>query len=197
QRDNWKTLNGFFSSNKKLKLQFYKDIEDPYYNQIFYVPALSFNIYDGISPGLRIHNKTFLEKPFIWDFSPSYAPKEKSFVGYGRFNYRHYHGKTGFYVTNYALHGSTSHFQVHSRYSTITPSIGFGWKPDNLMSNKRSSLIFRYVNVFRNVNEALNIDTDPDYSVLNARFIRTNNGIINYLSWFADAQQSSEFSKLA
>lgn len=197
QRDNWKTLNGFLSSNKKLKFQFYKDIEDPYYNQIFYVPVLSFNIYDGLSPGLRVHNKTFLEKPFQWDFSPSYAPKEKSFIGYGRLNYRHYHGKTGFYVTNYSLGGSTSHFEVDSRYSTVTPSIGFGWKPDDLMSNKRSALIFRYVNVFRNVNPTLNIDTDPDYSVFDARFIRTNNGIINYMSWFADAQQSSEFTKIA
>lgn len=200
QRDNWKSLNGFFSSNKKLKFQFFKDAEDPYFNQVFYVPVLSFNKYDGLSPGLRLHNKTLLERPFVFDVAPSYAPNEKAFVGYGSFNFRQYHGKSGLYVTNYSLTGSTSHFQKNSRYSTISPAIGFGWRPDNLLLNKRKALIFRSVNVFRtldNTLESSGLETDPDYSVLNAKYINTTNNILNYLSWSLDAQHSSLFSKLA
>ncbi len=198
QRDNWKTLNGFFSSNKKLKFQFFKDAEDPYYNQIFFMPVIGFNIYDGVTPGVRLTNKTLLERPFIFDFSPSYAIREGAFVGYGRFNYRHYLAKSGLYVTNYALSASTSHFQVNSRYSTITPSFGLGWRPDNLISNKRESLIFRYVNVLRSIDESLGeLDTPPDYSIINVRYNQNNNGIIDYLSWFADAQHGSDFSKLS
>lgn len=197
QRDNWKSLGGFLSSNKKLKFQFFKDAEDPYYNQVFYVPVLGFNIYDGWSPGMRIYNKTLLERPFVYDFAPSYATRDKSFVGYGKFTYRQYHGKSGHYVTNYALRGSTSHFQENSRYSTVTPSITFGWRPANLMSNKRQVLNFRYVNVFRTIDESLgDLETDPDYSVVNARYLHSNNGIIDYSSWFLDAQHSSNFSKL-
>lgn len=197
QRDNWKALNGFFLSNKKLKLQFFKDAEDPYYNQIFYMPTLGFNIYDGLSPGIRFTNKTLLERPFVFDFSPEYSFKEKTLVGNGKLTYRHYHGKSGFYVTNYALRGSSSHFQVNSRYSTFTPSVSFGWRPEDLISNKRQLLTLRYVNVFRNIDPSLDIETDPDYSVLNARFRNTNNGIIDYFSWFADAQHSSDFTKLS
>ena len=197
QRDNWKALNGFFLSNKKLKFQFFKDAEDPYYNQIFYMPTLGFNIYDGLSPGIRFTNKTLLERPFVFDFSPEYSFKEKTLVGNGKLTYRHYHGKSGFYVTNYALRGSSSHFQVNSRYSTFTPSISFGWRPEDLISNKRQLLTLRYVNVFRNIDPSLDIETDPDYSVLNARFRNTNNGIIDYFSWFADAQHSSDFTKLS
>lgn len=197
QRDNWKTLKGFFISNKKLKFQFFKDTEDPYYNQIFYMPILNFNIYDGFSPGIRFSNKTLLERPFVFDLAPSYALREKTFVGYGRLNYRHYHGKSGFYVTNYELRGSSSHFQTNSRYSTFTPTIRFGWRPADLISNKRKQLTLRYVNVFRNIDPSLDIETDPDYSVLNARFTNSNNGIIDYFKWFLDAQYSSDFSKLA
>jgi hypothetical protein len=40
-----------------------KDIEDPYYNQILYVPTLTYNLYDGLIPGMRLHNKTLLDKP--------------------------------------------------------------------------------------------------------------------------------------
>ena len=198
QRDNWKSLKGFLSSNKKLQFRFFKDIEDPYYNQVFYVPVLGFNIYDGWTPGMRIYNKTFLEKPFIYDFAPSYGLKDKSFVGYGRLNYRKYLSKSGLYIANYSLRGSTFHYQENSRYSTITPSIGFGWRPDNLRSNKRDAITLRHVNVFRNERpDAEMVETDPDYSVLNARFTHINRGIIDYLSWFADAQYSKDFSKLS
>ena len=198
QRDNWKTLGGFLSGNKKLKFTFFKDAEDPYYNQVFYVPVLNFNIYDGWSPGLRIYNKTLLERPFVYDFAPSYATRDKSFVGYGRFNYRQYHRKSGHYLTNYRIGASTAHFNVNSRYSTVTPSISFAWRPKNLISNKRQVLNFRYVNVFRTIDESLgDLDTDPDYSVFNARYVNVNNGIIDFSSWSLDAQVAGNFSKLA
>lgn len=198
QRDNWKSLGGFLSSNKKLKFQFFRDSENPYYNQVFYMPVVNFNIYDGLTPGIRLTNKTLLQRPFLFDVAPQYALRENSFVGYGRLNYRHYHGKSGFYVTNYSIRGSSFHFQTNSRYSTITPSVSFGWRPDDLIPNVRSSLLFRYVNVFRTIDPSLgDLETDPDYSVLNARYSYLSNNIINYFSWFADAQHSADFTKLA
>ena len=198
QRDNWKSLGGFLSGNKKLKFTFFKDSENPYYNQVFYVPVLNFNIYDGWTPGLRLYNKTFLERPFVYDFSPSYSFREKAFVGSGKLNYRKYLSKSGLYVANYGIGGSTYHFQENSRYSTLTPSLTFGWRPANLISNKREFLSFRYINVFRDKDERLgDFETPPDYSVLNARYTNRNNGIIDYVSWFADAQHASDFTKVA
>ncbi|WP_420602466.1 metalloprotease [Flagellimonas sp.] len=199
QRDNWKTLNGFFSSNKKLKFQFFKDTEDPYYNQVFYVPVANFNVYDGITPGLRIYNKTFLERPFQYDLAPTYSFLERTLVGKASFRYRKYHGKSGLYVSNYSFSGSTSHFQVNSRFTTLTPAVIFGWRPDDLISNRRQSLLFRYRSVFRDIDQNImdQIDTDPDYSVWNVRFRDVDNNILNYTSWFLDAQHSSDFTKLA
>ncbi|NNJ89776.1 MAG: metalloprotease [Eudoraea sp.] len=197
QRDNWKSLSGFLSSNKKLKFQFLKDSENPYYTQIFYMPVAGFNVYDGISPGLRLTNKTLLERPFIFAIAPSFALKERSMVGSAGFNYRKYLSKSGLYVMNVSLNASSFHFQTNSRYSTITPAIGFGWRPDDLISNERKSLVFRHVNVLRDIDPSLDIETDPDYSVFNVRYNHYNNGIINYFSWFADAQYSANFTKLA
>jgi hypothetical protein len=57
-----------------------KDLEDPYYNQVLYVPTLTYNLYDGFSPGMRLHNKTILDKPFTFDVNPAYSTK-KSFSG--------------------------------------------------------------------------------------------------------------------
>ena len=52
------------------------------------MPTLGFNIYDGLSPGIRFTNKTLLERPFVFDFSPEYSFKEKTLVGNGKLTYQ-------------------------------------------------------------------------------------------------------------
>ena len=200
QRDNWKSLNGWFSSNKKLKFQFFKDLEDPNYNQVFYVPIANFNIYDGLTPGIRLYNKTVLERPFNYDFSPSYGLKGKKFVGYGRFNYRKYHQNKRLYVTNYNLGASSYQYTENARYTTLTPSLSMGWRPEDLRSNKRNFLQLRYVQVQRDPNPAMPIDAQsqaPNYGVLNMRYGSNDNGILKYFSWNLDAQQAKDFTKLS
>ena len=205
QRDNWKTLNGFFSSNKKLKFTFFKDTENPYYNQVFYVPIANFNIYDGLTPGLRLYNKPFLERPFTYDISPTYSFAEKTMVGRASLRYRKYHGKSGLYVSNYGVSGGTSHFQENSRFSTLTPFMSFAWRPDDLRSNKRQILTLRHRNVFRNIGENvlrnddidLDLENNPDYSVFNARYLNYNNNLINYRSGTIDFQHAAQFTKVS
>jgi len=205
QRDNWKTLNGFLSSNKKLQFRFFKDTEDPYYNQVFYVPIANFNIYDGITPGMRIYNKTFIERPFNYDLSPTYSFLEKTLVGRASVRYRKYHNNGRLFVSNYSLGGSTSHFQTNSRFTTITPAISFGWRPRDLRSNKRQSLLIRHRNVFRSIDPNvlndnsidLDLENNPDYSVFNVRYGNVHNDIINFKSSFIDFQHSSQFTKLS
>lgn len=200
QRDNWKSLNGWFSSNKKIKFQFFKDLEDPNYNQVFYVPIANFNIYDGLTPGIRLYNKTVLERPFNYDFSPSYGLKGKKFVGYGRFNYRQYHNNKSFYVTNYNIGASSYQYAENARYTTLTPSFTMGWRPDDLRSNKRNFFNLRYVQVHRDPNPLNNApieDQHPNYGVFNMRYGSNDNGILKYFSWNVDGQQAKEFTKLS
>ncbi|MFS4469057.1 metalloprotease [Maribacter sp. 2210JD10-5] len=201
QRDNWKSVKGSIFGNKKLHFTFFKDSENPYYNQVFYVPVLNFNIYDGWTPGMRLYNKTLLERPFVYDFAPSYSFREKAFVGYGKFSYRKYLSKSGLYVANYSINASTSHFNVNSRVVSVTPSISFGFRPADLISNKREFLSFRYLNIFRDfADNSLNDSFDPDnpdYRVFNARYINRDNDILDYKSWFLDFQLAGNFSKLS
>ena len=58
-----------------------KDLEDPYYNQVLYVPTLTYNLYDGLSPGIRFHNKTILDKPFVYEINPIYSPNTQTMTG--------------------------------------------------------------------------------------------------------------------
>ncbi|MCM5664093.1 gluzincin family metallopeptidase [Galbibacter mesophilus] len=195
ERDNWKSVNGFLSTNRKLKFQFFKDTEDPYYNQVFYVPVFRFNIYDGITPGLRLYNKTFLAKPFVYDLQPSYAFGENALVGSGSLRFRKYVNHDNMYLIDAFIAGSSFHYADGLRYSTITPSLTFRFRNDDLRSNERELLNIRFVNVIRDFSPT--IDTDPDYSVLDIRYAYGNNGIIDYKSWFTDVQIASEFAKVS
>lgn len=202
QRDNWKSLGGFLSSNRKLKFTFFQDTENPYYNQVFYVPTLTFNIYDGWVPALRLHNKTLIERPFIYDIAPGYSFREKAIVGKAGIRYRKYLSKSGLYLANYGIGSSTSHFNINSRVTRITPSFSLEFRPEHLLSNKRQILSFRFVNIFRDIDPAVAEVRDddaqnPDYSVFNARYVDIENNILNYNLWFLDFQQAGNFTKVS
>jgi len=80
---------------------------------------------------------------------------KKLLVGSAGFGFRKYHNKTGFYLSNYLVNASSFHFQKNSRYSSITPSVVFGWRPDDFRSDRRDFLRFRHVNIFRSIGEGL------------------------------------------
>jgi hypothetical protein len=196
QRDNWKSLGGFLSRNKKLKFQFFKDAEDPTRSQLFFVPIASYNFYDGFIAGLRLYNKTILDRPFVYDIRPAYATKENTLVGSGKINIRKYFTNSGsLYRMDTGLLGSSFHYAPGLRYSTFTPHISFWFRTPDFRSNERKYLMFRYANVFRDLSP--DVETDPDYSIFNVRFNHFNNDIIKFYSWFADVQIAKEFSKVS
>ncbi len=199
QRDNWKSLNGFLSSNKKLQLRFFKDTENPYYNQIFYVPEFKFNVNTGISAGITINNKSFIDRPFRFDIKPQYSSREKSLVGSAGFRMRRFYNEGKLNSFSYALSGGTSFFDFNSRFTTITPSATFTWRPEDFIANRRQFLFFRVRNVFRDIDESIidQIDTEPDFSVFNVRYGDVDNNILHFKSWVLDAQLASNFSKVS
>lgn len=196
QRNNWKSVkNGFIFYNKPLQFRFFRDAENPFYNQVFYVPVFIYNLYDGITLGLQFHNRSLIERPFFYDIRPYYATREKALVGGAAVAYRQYIQEKSLFIVNYSLQGATFHYADNLRYSTLTPSVYLGFRPSDFRSNERRFLTFRNVNVFR--DKTPEIDTDPDYSVFNIRYNHFNNNIVEYFSWFTDVQVAKNFSKLA
>ncbi len=196
QRDNWESLKGFFFNNKPFSFKFFKDTEDPYYNQVFFVPTVDFNVYDGISPGLRFNNKGLLRKNFFYDFRPAYSFREKSFIGGANIAYTHQLQEKKLNSITYGIRGNTFHFAPNSRYETLAPYLSFGFRnPNDFRSNKRRSLTFRHLIVKRS-GEAT-IETDPDYSVFNSRYTFSNIDAIRLMRWSIDGQAASDFSKIS
>jgi len=199
-RDNWKSLKGFLSNNKPLQFRLIKDIEDPNYNQIFVMPLIEFkNIYDGITIGSKFYNKTLLRKGFDYRFTPNYGTKSKSLTFSGTVSYiQNIEHKDLFKIT-YGLTGKYSSYAPDLFAKVITPFLTFSFR-DHLdyRSNKFQAINFRYIDINKDPDiNNISDNTDPNYSVFNARYINTNPGLINYYKWFTDFQLSKNFGKLS
>ncbi|WP_241483420.1 gluzincin family metallopeptidase [Kordia zhangzhouensis] len=201
QRDNWKSLNGFFANNKKLKFTFFKDAENPHYNQIFFVPIAQFNLYDGFTPGMRFYNKTFLTKRLLYDFKPSYGLRSKQFVGSGSISYRHDIESAGsdLYFVRFTMGGNYYHYAEDLAYTRLVPKVTFGFRDPDFRSNQKEFIDLRYVIVQRDKPTRIDrvIENEPNYSVFNARYVYSNPDPIRHFTWFTDFQLAKRFSKVS
>ncbi|MCH4553358.1 gluzincin family metallopeptidase [Aestuariibaculum lutulentum] len=200
ERDNWKSLKGFFFNNKPLQFRLFKDIEDPYYNQVFLMPLLEFNnIYDGFTLGMKAYNKTLLRKRFSYKLSPQYAFKSRSFTGSGVVSMTHNLENRNLYAINYGFFGGYHSYAPDLFVRQFTPSLSLYFRQDDdFRSNKRHLVSFRYLDIHRD-KDANNIYTtdEPSYNVFNARYVHSNDNLINYTKWYTDLQIAKTFSKVA
>jgi hypothetical protein len=199
-RDNWKSLKGFFFNNKPLQFRLFQDIEDPYYNQVFFMPTFEFNnIYDGLTLGLKAYNKTVLRRLFNYKIEPRYALRSKTLTGSASVSKTHYIYNKDLYAINYGISGGYSSFAEDLFVRQIRPSIQFRFRDNkDLRSNKRQLINLRYININRDrdINNILTTD-EPSYSVFNLRYINSNDNLINYSRWHTDLQFAKNFSKLS
>ncbi|WP_426092350.1 aminopeptidase [Flavobacterium sp. DSR3-2] len=195
-RNNWKKLEGFFPNNRPVKFVFMKDLEDPYYNQILYVPSIYYNLYDGLTPGLRLHNKTILEKPFIFDFNPSYSTKSNNLSGSAVFVVNQNFRKSNLYNARYSISGSYFHYAEDASYFRLNPAVQLRIREPNFRDNRKQLFLFRQV-IVNKEKSALVLDNSPEnYSVFDVRYINTKTEVTNHFNFTSDLQISGKFGKI-
>ncbi|RCW92384.1 gluzincin family metallopeptidase [Winogradskyella arenosi] len=200
QRDNYKAVNGSFLNNKPLQFRLFKDIEDPNYNQIFFMPLVEFNnIYDGLTLGTKMYNKTILRKRLNYRFSPQYATKSKALTGSTSIFYTHNFEDQNLYDITYGLSAGYQSFANDAFFTRIRPSVSFTFRNDAyIRSNQTDQISARYVSIEREIGpDATVILDEPDYGVFNLRYSHSNPGVINYSKLFTDIQIADKFSKIA
>ena len=200
QRDNYKAVNGSFLNNKPLQFRLFKDIEDPYYNQVFFMPLVEFrNIYDGLTLGTKIYNKTILRKRLNYRFSPQYATRSKALTGSTSIFYTHNIENQNLFDITYGISAGYQSFAEDAFFTRIRPSITFSFRnDDDFRADRIDNITARYLSIKREVGEDATVVIDePDYGVFNLRYTHFNPGRINFSSFSTDFQVASNFSKLA
>ncbi|WP_458627137.1 hypothetical protein [Winogradskyella sp. PC D3.3] len=199
QRDNYKAVNGSFLKNKPLQFRLFKDIEDPNYNQIFFMPLVEFNnIYDGLTLGTKVYNKTILRKRLNYRFSPQYATKSRALTGSTSIFYTHNIEDKNLFDITYGISAGYQSFARDAFFTRIRPSVSFTFRDDsNFRSNQTDQITARYVSIKRELGkDAVVILDEPDYGVFNLRYTHSEPGIINYSKLFTDIQIADKFSKI-
>ena len=200
QRDNFKAIKGSFLKDKPLQIRLLKDFEDPNYNQIFFMPLVEFNnIYDGLTLGSKMYNKTMLRKRLNYRISPQYATKSRALTGSTSVYYTHNIENKKLYDITYGLAASYESFASDAFFTRIRPSLSFNFRDDSdFRSNQRDQIMARYVSIKRELGKDATVLIDePDYGVFNLRYTHSNPGIINYSKFNTDLQIADKFSKIS
>ena len=197
-RNNWHSLKNSVL-NRPIKFAFMKDLEDPYYNQVLYVPTATYNLYDGITLGMRLHNKTILDKPIIFDINPMYSTNQNMLIGNFATSLNQQIREGKLYTIRYGLSGSYFHYAPDAAYTKFTPSIQFRLRELNFRDNRKQMIMFREVVVHRDPT-AFAIENSAEvqnYAVFNSRYINTRSEVIHHVNFSSDIQASRKFGKVA
>jgi hypothetical protein len=196
-RNNWKKIGGFFPNNRPLKFVFMKDFEDSYYNQILYVPTLGYNLYDGLTLGMRLHNRTILDKPFVFDINPAYSTTSKSLSGSAVFIINQNYRNSNLFNIRYSASGSYFHYAPDATYLKLNPAIVFNIREDNIRNNHKQLFLVRQVLVDREKSAFVVDNTDGNYSIFNAKYYNSKTEITKHFNFVTDFQIASDFGKIA
>ncbi|MES2239256.1 MAG: aminopeptidase [Bacteroidota bacterium] len=197
-RNNWKSLKSFFPNNRPIKFVFMKDLEDPYYNQILYVPTIEYNLYDGFIAGMRLHNKTILDKPFIFDINPAYSTNAKTFSGSGSLSVNQNYRNSKLYNVRYSLSGSYFHYAPDAAYTKLNPTVQIKIRENDFRDNRKQLIYLRQIFVNREKSNIIIEDNQTEnYSVFNAKYFDTKTEVDQHFSFMTDIQFASKFGKLA
>ena len=196
-RNNWKKLEGFYPNNRPIKFALVKDLEDPNYNQIIYAPILTYNVYDGLSPGMRFHNRAILNRPFVYDINPTYSINSKTITGSAVMMVNKDYRDSRLFNIRYSVSGNFFSYALDAKYLKINPSVLMQFRNDNYRDNRKQLLLFRQVIINRE-KSAIIIDSSlQDYSVFDVKYINSRTELTNHISIMGDVQFSGKFGKIS
>ncbi len=195
-RDNWKkTKNRLIE--KPIRFRFFKDFENPYYNEIYYTPVVKYNYYDGLQLGVNFSNKSILNKDFLYKITPYYGIKDKSVTGSFSTSYQYLPENSKIYKYQAGISGSYSHYAPELAYKKFSPYVIFHFNRKTLRDVGGSAVVLSYTDVNR--------DTDPNgqqnpesnkYGIYNVAYSYSKPDIIQDLRYTANLEVAQNFSKV-
>lgn len=197
QRNNYKSITNLPFKNRPLRVNIFRDIENPRRNQLLYVPTVEYNLYNGISLGLRFNNKTLLDKPFIFQINPEFATRVKALTGSFALEYFDFKRKSSNFLTRYSFTGIYSNYAPDARFLRLIPSVQFRFRPSDFRDNQRELLLVRHVFIDREPSVFTVDENTENYSVFNTRYVFNRNELIDFKNFIVDLQLANSFGKIA
>ena len=133
---------------KPLKIKFIGDLENPKFKTLFLRPEVTYNLYDGVSPGINLLNKGLKNKLFNFEIFTQYASKEEALVGSLNLKYQLNKELKDNYSTIFNLFYTSNHYKENLRYQVFSPSVRVNFRDNkNLRSKVKKSISLSLFNV--------------------------------------------------
>ena len=194
--DNWKSLEDKIF-NKPLKFSLVKDIQDPYYNQIFYQPNLSYNFYNGLILGVKLHNKPLIKRNLELTFAPSYATKSSTAIGSFSALYHQFFEKTSIYKIVYGISGATLDYAPNLSYQSLIPFVNVIFKRKNLRDATQESIRAKILHIDKQIPLGQVKTAEDNYNIFSLSYNYVNPDIIKEFRYNFSLEVAEEFSKIA
>lgn len=183
------------NSQKPIRLRLIGDIDDPKKRNIYIRPEVTYNLYDGISPGINILNKGLKNKPFTFEIFSQYASNADNLVGGINLKYLVNNEIVKNYSTIYNIQYTTNHYDENLRYHVFFPSITLNFRDNkNLRSNILRTFSISNYTIKKESNDSNKFLND--YSIYNLSHSYSDINIIKYLRTSLNTQLSSNFGKV-
>ena len=195
-RNNWKKVDNALL-NRPLKLTFFKDIEDPFYNQLFYNLYIEYNFYDGIVLGPQLYNQAALKKKWLFKLTPVYGFKSNAVSGSFALLYQHLPENSPIYSYNAGISGSNSFYDQDLRFNKLSPFFLIDFTRKSLRDVGGSYFMAKYNIIDKEIPEGQEALPEDKYNILVLRYGYGQPNIINDLQYFADFQYNRDFTKVA
>ncbi len=192
--NNWRKI-GKNILNKPIKLKLYKDINDPYYNQLYIQPNIKYNFYNGVLLGLKIHNRPILARNFQFSITPQFGTKSNSLNGAFSTQYIQYFENSKIRRIFYTISGSNLDYAKNLSYNSFNQSITLQFRRKSLRDAGGSYLSGRLVNINRELALG-DLQTDSDkYRIFKLRYYYNKPNIIKGLQYSLGTEIGSNYSK--
>jgi len=192
QNNNWIYKS---KSTKPLRLRFIGDLDNPKNRNIYIRPEVTYNLYDGISPGINIINRGVKNKPFTFEIFSQYASNTENLVGALNLKYQLNDEIRKNYSTIYSIQYKTNHYDENLRYHVFFPSIVLNFR-DN--KDLRSNIV-RTFSLSNYTIRKESSDSEKflnDYSIYNIGHAYSEIDIVKYLRTSFNSQLSKNFGKI-
>ena len=192
--DNWKKI-GKNLLNKPIRFKPYKDIDDPYYHQLYVQPNIKYNFYDGVLLGVKVHNKPILNRNFQFTVIPLYGTKSNSVNGTFLTRYIQYFEKSKIRRIFYSLSGSNLHYTQDLSYNTFNQSVTVEFRRKSLRDVGSNFFSARLLNINRELVPGSAQSDSDKYSIFKLRYFYNKPDIIKGFQYSLGAEIGSKYSK--
>ncbi|MGZ3863979.1 MAG: M1 family metallopeptidase [Bacteroidia bacterium] len=193
RKNNTIRTHGLFKKTEPLKASLIASLDDPDKTQMFFSPALSYNMYNGLMAGLAYYNHTVFEKKFETELVPMYATGNNDISGLAGFHFNLHPDKVFSSITLHAKAGRFAYEQnvFTNNYNKFTGEVDFEFKNKSYRSPFTHKFGYRYVEVMKEFTNYLLDTTTLDYRPFKDNF---NYGVHDFVYLFSRSDALRPFN---